>query len=114
MYATYFSQSKNTMQDSTLNKKVFKVVVIAFVMLCALYVYIIGNITFNVVARKTYTQEKNHLLSRIGEIEVEYLALSGNVTMDVARASGFDNASQVFYVNKDASVTQAMLLNNEL
>lgn len=112
MYTHNFSQS--TILGTSLNQKIFRVVLVAFVLLCSLYAYIIGNITFNVVARNTFTQEKNTISSRIGELEVEYLTLSGNVTMDVARASGFSEASNVHYVKKDTSVSRAAFLTNEL
>ncbi len=114
MYATYISQSNHKITESSLGRKIFKIVLISFVILCALYAYIIGNITFNVVARKTFTQEKSLITSRIGELEVQYLALSGGVTMDVARASGFEDASKVYYVKNSTSVSQSALLTNEL
>lgn len=103
----------NTFKFSS-NQKVFRFVVVVFVVLCALYAYIIGNITFNVVARNTFIEEKNTISSRIGELEVEYLTLSGNVTMEVARASGFNEASNIHYVKNDAGISRAAFLTNEL
>ena len=112
MYTTHFSQS-NTV-GTTLNQKIFRVVIVSLVMLCCMYAYVIGKITFNVVARNTFTQEKNAMSSRIGELEVEYLSLSGNVTMDVARASGFSEASNIHYVKKNTGVSRAAFLTHEL
>jgi hypothetical protein len=114
MYATHFSQSNHRTTESSLGRNIFKIVFCAFVVLCALYAYIIGNITFNVVARNTFTQEKSAISSRIGELEVEYLTLSGSITMDVAKASGFEEASQVFYVKNSTGVSRSALLTNEL
>ncbi len=112
MYTTHPSQSN--IFGPTLNQKIFRVVVVVFALLCALYAYIIGTITFNVVARNTFTEEKNTISSKIGELEVEYLSLSGNVTMDVARAAGFSEASNVHFVKKDTGVSRAAFLTNEL
>lgn len=114
MYATHFSQQHTQSLGAPLAQKIFRVIISVFIVLCALYGYVIGNITFNVVARNTFTQEKNTISSRIGELEVEYLTLSGNVTMDVARASGFEEAPKVYYVNKNTGVSRAAFLNNEL
>ncbi len=114
MYATHFSQTNTHTQGTTLNQKIFRFVVILFAVLSVLYAYVIGNITFNVVARNSFSQEKSTITSRIGELEVEYLTLSAGITMDVARASGFEEASQIYYVKNNGSVSRSAFLSNDL
>lgn len=84
---------KNTQIQRTL----FRVLVGSLVTLSVVYIYIIGSITFNVVARKSLETTERNLGSSISQLELNYLSDMNNVSKTRATALGFvDTNSNIF------------------
>ncbi|MDP3958106.1 MAG: hypothetical protein Q8Q36_01415 [bacterium] len=77
-----------------------------------LYTYLVGSIIFTAVAHREADALARDLRARVGVLEVEHLALSGPVTLELARTFGFKEATgQVFTERK--AVTALSLLPHE-
>jgi len=84
---------KNTQIQITL----FKVLVGSLIILSVVYIYIIGSITFNVVARKSLETTARNLGSNISQLELTYLSDMNDVSKTRATALGFiDTNSNIF------------------
>ncbi len=63
------------------------------VLLLASYLYLVNSAVFNLVARERLLGNLNEMRSNVVALESEYLALSGQVTMELARERGFHDAT---------------------
>ncbi len=64
------------------------------------YVFIVGNMVFNIVERKAMEKEVNVLVNEVGELELSYLALSNSVDMNLSQTMGFKEAKATFATRK--------------
>lgn len=104
----------HTIALASLRQRITKWLIVLFVLLFATYAYIMGNITFNTAARNALSMEHSLLASQVGEMEVEYLRLADTITLGSAKARGFQESKNVFYIKKNASVSSAYLSGHEL
>ncbi|HAE36677.1 MAG: hypothetical protein UR85_C0008G0017 [Candidatus Nomurabacteria bacterium GW2011_GWF2_35_66] len=75
----------------------FKILVGSLITLSVVYIYMIGSITFNVVARKSLENEARILGSNISELELTYLSDMNNINKALATSRGFvDMKSNIF------------------
>ena len=63
------------------------------VSLLASYLYLVNSTVFNLVAREQLLATLSQTGNQVVALESEYLALSGSVTMERARALGFHDAA---------------------
>lgn len=85
--------------NTNIQKAIFKFFVISFVLLSVVYIYMIGSITFNVVARKSLETTARNLGSNISELELTYLSDMNNINKTRATSLGFvDTNSSIFAV----------------
>ena len=77
----------------------FRVLVSSLITLSIVYIYIIGSITFNVVARKSLETTARNLGSNISELELTYLSNMNDVNKTKATSLGFVDAnSNIFAI----------------
>ena len=76
---------------------VFRILVGALFSFFVVYLYIIGSITFNVIARKTLENTARSLGNNISNLELTYLSNINNVNKARASELGFvDTNSNIF------------------
>ena len=76
------SQTQTIIQDSDTRKTIFRVLVGALIILSLCYIYFIGSITFNVLARKSLETNKREVANRVGGLELQYLALANSINIE--------------------------------
>jgi len=87
-------------------KTLFVGLVSGLAVMFLLYSYLVGSIIFSVVARKDTEAKTREQRSAVGVLEVEYLKLAGQITLERAHALGFKEAtSQVFAARKSAGLS---------
>ncbi|MFA7192329.1 MAG: hypothetical protein WC089_03470 [Candidatus Paceibacterota bacterium] len=83
--------------DMNVQRTVFKTLVTSIVMLSICYIYFIGSITFNVLARKSLESNMREVGSRVSNLELSYLSISNSIDKNFASSLGFvDAASPIF------------------
>lgn len=77
----------------------FKVLIGALFTLFIVYMYFIGSITFNVLARKSFENKVQSLSSNISQLELIYLDNLSEVDKDYATSKGFvDVQNNIFAI----------------
>jgi hypothetical protein len=76
-------------ENSHTQRTLFRVLVGSLILLSIVYVYLIGAITFNVLARKSLESSTRTLGSHISELELTYLAAANKIDKNFAIAQGF-------------------------
>ena len=85
----------------SLNVKVFRVLLAVFCALMLSYLFFVGNITFSIVSMKAIENESKAIQSSIGELELNYLSLSSNITLEYAQSLGYSEAQKVHFAKND-------------
>lgn len=84
-------------------KTILKVLVSCLVILFLVYVYFIGSITFNVLARKTLENTAKTLGNEVSDLEIAYLNKTNEINKDYVLSLGFVEAEPDIFVTKIAS-----------
>jgi amino acid transporter len=85
--------------NTNTQRTIFKILAISLVVLSIIYIYMIGSITFNVVARKSLEKTSQGLNSSISNLELTYLNNMNNINKAHAMALGYvDTTSNIFAV----------------
>ncbi len=89
--------TKDIIGDTSIQRIIFKVLVGSLLLLSIVYIYIIGSITFNVVARKSLENTAKILGNNISQLELTYLSNLNDVNKAKATSLGFvETKSNIF------------------
>lgn len=89
--------TKDIISNTSIQRTIFKVLVGSLLMLSIVYIYIIGSITFNVVARKSLENTAKILGNNISQLELTYLSNLNDVNKARATSLGFvETKSNIF------------------
>lgn len=91
-----------------ISKSIFWTMVAIIVVLGFTYMYFINKTIWNVAAREKMQDEIVAINSQLGEKEFEYIKSKGSITMESARALGFDQHARVSFVTKEILRNVAM------
>lgn len=91
-----------------ISKSIFWTMVAIIVVLGFTYMYFINKTIWNVAAREKMQDEIVAINSQLGEKEFEYIKSKGSITMESARALGFDQPARVSFVTKEILRNVAM------
>ena len=91
--------TNNIVANVYIRRNIFRILIISLISLSIIYIYIIGSITFNVVARKSLESTALSLGNNISQLELTYLSSSNGVNKTLATSLGFvDTKSNIFAV----------------
>lgn len=88
-------------EDIQNRKIIFRILLGAIIFLSLLYMYFIGSITFNILARKSLEITLQDLGNNLSHTEIEYMALSNKINSDFGKQNGFMEAHGVIFAEKD-------------
>ena len=91
---TELSHNMNT------QKMLFRIMIISLVVLFTAYVYLIGSITFNVIARKSLESTIANLTTEVNELEISYLDGLNSIDKDYALSKGFVDVRQNIFASR--------------
>lgn len=88
-------------------KKIFFIVLAVLLVMATLYIYLVNRMVVNIVGRQQAEHNISTLNGTIGALESKYIALKNGVTLDVAYAQGFHDATPVSYLstNQNSALT---------
>lgn len=89
--------------DDNSRRQMFRILVGSLGALCLCYVYLIGSITFNVLARKSLEAEARVVSSKVSQLELEYIALSNSIDAKYGIDNGFVEAKGTLFASRDSA-----------
>jgi hypothetical protein len=94
----------NDIRDNMNTQKIiFRVLIISSALLCALYMYLIGSITFNIIARKSLENTVATLTAKVNLLEISYLDNVNKADKSYAESKGFIDVSQNIFASRDVN-----------
>jgi hypothetical protein len=81
--------TNDIVQNHDTQRVIFRVLVGSLLALSIVYVYLIGSITFNVLARKSLDNTVRQVGSHISTLELTYLAKANEIDKNYAASLGF-------------------------
>lgn len=93
----------NMMENNYTRRTMFRFLLSGIIILCILYVYFIGSITFNILARKSLESNSRTLGSNVSQLELTYLANSSKIDRNYALSKGFVDARNNIFVARSTS-----------
>lgn len=92
----------NDIRDNMNTQKVlFYILIICSALLCAVYMYIIGSITFNIIARKSLEATVVELSGKVNQLEITYLNNVNKADKNYAQSKGFVDVSENIFASRD-------------
>jgi hypothetical protein len=98
-----YSQSAVMDIQDDLGKNIFHTMMGVLVFFAICYIVLIANIVFSVVERNSFNAKNSILSSEVGELELEYLAMSKNIDLNFAYANGFKETKTEFASSLDSN-----------
>jgi len=80
--------------------------------LALLYVFILGNMVFDIIQRKALEKEVLALSAEVGNLELSYLSSLDSIDLALSSSMGFKETKATFAVRK--SLGSLKLANNEI
>lgn len=81
--------SINLIEDNHTQKIIFRALLGCLLVLMVAYCYFIGNITFNILARKSFENNIQVVTTKISQLELDYLKKMSLIDKDYAINNGF-------------------------
>src|SRR3989338_3739537 len=102
-YSLQFNSRTIPLFQGNTEKTAFLLLVATLGLSCSLYLFFVGTITFNIVARNSLESGNRELSSRVGELELLYLSESNKVDIDLAYSLGFKDAVGTVFASANSS-----------
>ncbi len=84
-------------------RTLFKILMGGLIVLAITYIYLIGSITFNVLARKSLENTARLSSSNVSELELTYLSNLNKINKDYAFSMGFVDARNNIFATRSIS-----------
>jgi len=82
-------------------KVLFRVLISSLVVLFVVYIYLIGSITFNVIARKALENTAANLTNSVNQLNLTYLNSVSKIDKEYAQAKGFVDVNQNIFAARN-------------
>ena len=106
-----YTTNVNIVNNNNLEKRILNILLYSLGMLALLYVLILGNTIFNIVARQSLGVQVRSLSNEVGDLELKYLSMSNKIDLALSSEMGFKEANTQFALRK--SLTALYLTPNE-
>ncbi|MDE2031048.1 MAG: hypothetical protein KGI58_02180 [Patescibacteria group bacterium] len=88
-------------KDRDTRKVIFRVFVSMLIVLSIVYAYLIGAITFNILARKSLESTVLTLSSKVSNLELTYLNSTNKIDKSYAMSLGFVDAKNNIFITRN-------------
>jgi len=78
----------------------FRVFLYSLIVLFCVYIYLIGSITFNVLASKSLSNTVSTLSHNVNQSELEYLTISNKIDKNYALSIGFVDVNHNLFATR--------------
>lgn len=93
--------TKDIQNNISTQKILLRILLFLVVLLSISYIYLIGNITFNVVARKSLEASLANLSSEVNKLDLVYLNKVNGIDKNYAIGNGFVENRHNIFVSRD-------------
>lgn len=94
----------NNIVESTYTKRmILKILFLLLIAIFSVYIYLIGSITFNILARKSIENNTKILVNEVSQIEVSYINKVNEINKTYALSLGFVENEPDFFVLRNPS-----------
>jgi hypothetical protein len=90
----------NIVNNNNLEKRILNILLYSLGILALSYVLILGNITFNIVARQSLGMHTKTLSNEVGDLELKYLSMSNKVDLAMSTQMGFKETNAEYATRK--------------
>ncbi len=90
-------------KNTNTQKTIFRALIACLMLLSVVYGYLIGSITFNILARKSLETTVRSLSTNVSNLELEYLNKTNKIDKQYANSLGFVNANDNIFVTRSVS-----------
>ncbi|MDQ3075552.1 MAG: hypothetical protein M3Q34_00260 [bacterium] len=91
-----YSSNVNVVNNNNLRKRAVHHIMVVFFGLALFYILILMNMVWNIVERKALQAQAHDLSNQVGDLELNYLKLSGQVDASLSREMGFREVTPTF------------------
>jgi len=88
-------------QNINTQKILFRILITGSIVLSVVYIYLIGSITFNVIARKSLENTVTNLTSQVNQLGLTYLNNIKGINKDYAQSKGFVDVHQSIFASRN-------------
>jgi len=88
-------------QNINTQKVLFRILIMSSIVLSLAYVYLIGSITFNVVARKSLENNVTALTTKVNQLDNTYLNNINKIDKEYALSQGFVDVHQNIFASRN-------------
>ncbi len=99
----------HVIENTNTQRIIFRVIIALIVTLSIVYVYLIGSITFNVLARKSLETTSRSLGSHVSALELTYLNTANKIDKNYAGALGFVDVHDNIFATRTSASRVAVL-----
>lgn len=93
--------TNNIVENINTQKIIFRILIISSAVLFSIYIYLIGSITFNVIARKSLENKVSTLTSKVNDLDVLYLTSVNKINKEYALSIGFVDVHQNIFASRN-------------
>jgi len=93
--------TQNIVENNQTQLTIFRSLIVSLVLLSIVYIYLIGSITFNVLARKSLNATVNVLGNHVSELELTYLNSTSNINKNYAYSLGFVDIQKNIFATRE-------------
>lgn len=93
--------TNNIKENISTQKILFRALISGSILLFSVYIYLIGSITFNIIARKSLENSVAALTSSVNQLDLTYMNNMNQINKDYALANGFVEVHQNIFASRD-------------
>lgn len=101
MYAN--SVSNISIINNDASKFALRFILWSFGTLTIWYIFLLGNMVFNIVERRAFETDARVLSSEVGDLELIYLSMSNDIDLALSHSMGFKETKAKFTTRKSIS-----------
>lgn len=107
----------NIVDNNNLTHRILHMILVSFGALAIIYVFILGNMVFNIIERRSLEKEIVSLSSEVGDMGLTYLSLSNKVDLKLSYSLGFKEIKPKYATRQTLGLGSSSLntkLDNEI
>jgi hypothetical protein len=98
-----------------LQSRLLGFLLLSFGFLAFAYIFLLGNMVFNIVERKAFEVEARTLANEVGALELSYLSMSSKVDLELSKSLGFKEVKATFATRRAlGSLPATQIAKNEI
>jgi hypothetical protein len=109
-----YAGTVDLIHNNDFSRRVLYIMLMSLGALALCYIFILGNMVFNIVERKALEKEILTLSNEVGALELSYLSLSNKVNLDLSYSMGFKEIKPSFATRKSVGLNPSLSLIHEI